>query len=289
MYCGRELSISAEQAQLFRHRSRKLEPWEKGFNVIIWDNSDGDLPVIELSDLLGIEPADAETILKAGCPLPTARIEFAREAYLLADKIRQVGLKTAIVSDADLDAEHPPIRSRGLDLHDGEIALKDFNTTSTHQIRTDDIGAIVHGTILASRTDIIEKKRRRGKTKLLDESETTFDEIIIDIYSKHDPRGFRIYSTGFDFTCLGADKGLLAGENMRLLIGRLSEMAPSSAVISNYDNIKEALGMVWEVESRKDSKGLQRAGFGKVEFGSVASTSNLRQFTKFSRLQWHLL
>ena len=82
---------------------------------------------------------------------------------------------------------------------------------------------------------------------------------------------------------------MVAVENMRRLVVALKEYAPQAKLVSDYAKVSHALGGVWEVEARKDPQGLQRAGFGKVEFGSVASTSNLRQFTKYSRLQWQLL
>ena len=48
------------------------------------------------------------------------------------------------------------------------------------------------------------------------------------------------------------------------------------------------LGTVWEIESRNDPQRPKAFGVWQVEFGTVASTSNLNQFTKYSRLQWHL-
>ena len=143
--------------------------------------------------------------------------------------------------------------------------------------------------ITASRVDSLEKKRRRGTTKLIDETATASDESILDMYSKRDGIGFRVHLTGFDFSCLGDDKGLLAVENLRRLIVRLKEHAPNAKLVTNYGSVRPALSQVWEIESRKDSQGLKRSGFGKREFGAVASSSNLNQFTKYSRLQWHLL
>jgi hypothetical protein len=138
------------------------------------------------------------------------------------------------------------------------------------------------------RVDSLEKKRRHGKTKLIDETATSSDEQIFDLYTRDDATGFRVFQAGFDFSCLGDDKGLLASENIRLLIAELKQRAPNAKYINSYGHVRRLLDDVWKIESRKDSQGLQRSGFGKVEFGSVASTSNLMQFNKFSRLQWHL-
>jgi hypothetical protein len=115
------------------------------------------------------------------------------------------------------------------------------------------------------------------------------DETLIDIYTRNDPTGYRIYMTGFDFSCLGEAKGMLAGENMRLLVTMLSEVTPSMRTISDHSQIKHLLGDIWEVESRKESQGARRAGFASKVFGSVQTTNDLSQFTKYSRMQWHLL
>ena len=135
----------------------------------------------------------------------------------------------------------------------------------------------------------LEKRGLRSKGKLVDESSTATDEAILDIYLNNDPIGFRIRLAGFDFSCLGEDKGLLAGENMQRLAALLKDRAPKAKLVNNYASIRQSLGLVWDVESSKETKGVQHAGFGKAQMNAVTSTSNLNQFTKYSRLQWHLL
>jgi hypothetical protein len=49
------------------------------------------------------------------------------------------------------------------------------------------------------------------------------------------------------------------------------------------------LNRVWEVEEKRDSKGLQRKSFGGMNLESIITVSNLAQFNKYSRLQRHLL
>lgn len=48
-------------------------------------------------------------------------------------------------------------------------------------------------------------------------------------------------------------------------------------------------GHAWEVEVSNDPRGIQNTGFRKRGFATVATTSNLNQFTKYSHLQWSLL
>lgn len=288
LYCARELEIRIENTEAIRPILRKLEIWERVWNVIVREiGSQADTG--KIAQFLSMDAADLTAILDAGTPLPLARVESEREAAILLTRMERLGLKCMIVSDADLAADKPPVRLGRIDLPNDRIELKDFNTGKTTEVESDDLVLIVPGLITARRVDTLEKKRRRGQKKLLDETTTATDETILDIYSRHDRNGYRVHLAGFDFSCLGEDKGLLAVENLRRLVVALKEHAPNAKLVNDYTSVRHALGNVWEIESRSDPQGLQRAGFGKVEFGNVASTSNLMQFTKYSRLQWHLL
>jgi hypothetical protein len=288
VYCGHELEIKDENAAPIKPHLRKLELWERGWNVIV-HAADAQVDAGKIALLLSMEADDLNSILVAGTPLPLARVESENEAAILSTRLERFGLQCRTVSDADLGGERPPVRLAGIDIRDGRIALKHFNTGFVAMIDYDDLAVIVPGLIAGSRIDTIEKKGRRGKKKLLDQTATTSDESILDIYSRDDEIGFRVHLAGFDFSCLGDDMGLLATENLRRLIDVLKESAPNARVVNNYASVRHALGIVWELESRKDPQGLQRSGFGKRDFGTVISSSNLNQFTKYSRLQRHLL
>lgn len=288
MYCGGGLAVKAEYADGISPISRKLEAWEKGFNVILL-SAENSSDRQKAATLLQVELLLVETILSAGTPLPLARVESVTEAELLVSRLGDLGINCSIVTDESLNADDLPVRASGIDMNDGVISVIDFNKREVTVIAADELALIVTGTLSKSKVDLIEKKGRGGKTKLLDETETASDEAVIDIYSRSDAKGFRINLAGFDFSCLGEEKGLLASENIRRLAVVLRENAPNARLVADYVSIRHTLANVWEVDARRDPKGRQRAGFGKVEFGSVASTSNVRQFTKYSRLQWQLL
>lgn len=288
MYCGGGLAVKAEFADHVSPIFRKLEAWEKGVNVILHTaNSDADAKKAAI--LLQIETPFFEKIVSAKTPLPVARIESAVEADLLISRLGEIGFNCSIVTDENLDADDVPVRASGIDISDGIISVVDFNTREVIAIPTDELALIVTGMLSKSKVDLLEKKGRHGKSKPLDATETVSDEAVIDIYSRNDAKGFRINLAGFDFSCLGEEKSLLANENIRRLAVFLKGSALNARLVSDYVAIRHTLADVWEVDTRRDPKGRQRAGFGKVEFGSVASTSNLRQFTKYSRLQWQLL
>jgi hypothetical protein len=94
---------------------------------------------------------------------------------------------------------------------------------------------------------------------------------------------------GFDFSCLGYKKGSLAHENLQKLIAKLQKFAPQAKLVNDYQAVRRILGEVWEIEQRKEPQGLKRHSFGKFNFSNIFLSSNEMQFTKYSRLQWHLL
>lgn len=289
VYCGHELAI-ADVASL-QISNQQLEPWENGWNIVLLPNLNDPRPnVAMVASIVSNAAEQLDSIIDAAVPLPVARVSTEAEAIAASRKLSGLGLDCRTVPDVELDAGSPPVRLKGLDFTADRLAVTDFNTGTVTNVPWSDLALLVTGTLLTSRTDALEKKRRRDKPiKLIDETTTSSDAAVLDIYSRRDPQGWRIHLAGFDFSCLGDDKSLLAVENLRRLVTILKERAPHVRVVSNYSNISHALDNIWPLESRKDAQGLQRAGFGKVEFGSVELSNNTTQFTKYSRLQWHLL
>lgn len=290
LYCGVAIAISGDNLRDIRLNLGKLEPWEPGWNVILLNGNEVSSKAAEIARAIGSEPTDIALITMGGIPLPIARVKSESEAKLLTDRLASLGAAGRVVPDRTLNAEKPPTRLRAIELRGRTLILIDFNTGAEITLPVNDLALIVPGLIFSTRTDALEKRRRRTKqVKVLDEISSTNDESILDIYGRSDPGGYRVHMAGFDFSCLGPEKGLLASENIRALAVMLRDYAPTARTISIYPQVRHAMDSIWPVEGRKDAKGLQRAGFGKVEFGSTVSTSNAVQFTKFSRLQWHLL
>ncbi len=288
MYCGGGLEVKSENSDQIIPITRKLDAWEKGFNVILLSaRSNADAQ--QAATFLHLEFPIVEAILTPATSLPLARVESSADADLLISRLSDLGFICSIVTDESLNADDLPARASRIDISGGIISVADFNTREVTAIPVDQLALIVTGMLSKSKVDLLEKKGRHGKSKLLDESKTASDEAVIDIYSRTYAKGFRINLAGFDFSCLGEDKCLVASENIRRLAGLLKENAPNALLVANYVSIRQNLGAVWEVEARRDPQGLQRSSFGKIGFGSVASSSNVRQFTKYSRLQWQLL
>lgn len=290
LYCGAELPLTAEQAARVTPVLRKLESWENGFNLIYLPNEEEIIPdqTAQIAKLTGLEKEVWQKIFESKKALPVVRCETLKEAEILQNRLKDCGLNATIVSDEHLAADDLPKRLRGLEFDGEKITLILFNNDEIEEIRAEDLSLIVSGAVFQKAVQSTEA-RKKGETKILDASETASDEILIDIYTKNDPTGYRILTKGFDFSCLGAEKGILARENIQKLIEKLQMVAPQTKLIDDYIKVRSILGEVWEIEQRKDSQGLTRQRFGKFDLSSVASSNNLQQFTKYSRLQWHIL
>jgi hypothetical protein len=288
-YCGAELPIT--DAQSIKPNLRKLELWEKGFNVILLANSrmPGEEKILEIAKLLRSETEDLQKILSAGKSLPVARVESEREAEIIVERLKKSGVEAFVLSDEKLKAETPARRLRGLEFQDDKLILILFNSGEIVEIARNDLSLIVSGALIVRKIESVEKLSRKDENKILEAAEISSDEVLIDIYNKNDAIGYRIESKGFDFSCLEGEKQLLVRENMKRLSEKLRRFVPRAKFDDDYRNARVGLSGVWEVGQSKDSKGLQRKGFGKFNLESVTTVNNLSQFTKYSRLQWHLL
>jgi hypothetical protein len=150
-------------------------------------------------------------------------------------KLREKGLTVSIVSDEKLAADVLPTRLRGLEFDGERLLLILFNTSEIVEIQREDLILIVSGAIYERKTESVEK-RKKGENKILDASETTSDESLIDIYSREYTNGYRILAKGFDFSSLEAEKGMIATENMKKLAAKLWEFAPNAKFDNDYSN-----------------------------------------------------
>ena len=288
IYCAGELEVASSNTAAARFTSRKLEAWERAFNVILEKTPSEEQHVRRAADLLDLETSVFAEITKSEVALPVARVETEKGAALISTRLEELGFLCSVASDEELAPDEPHVRLSAVELGDQTLSVVSFNKKERIEIAWSDLAMIISGVLTKGRVDSLEKKRRRGKAKLIHETATSSDEQIFDIYTRNDATGFRVHQAGFDFSCLGENKGLLASDNMRLLIAELKRRAPDAVFVDSYSKLRHLLNDVWEIESRKDFYGLQRSGFGKIESASVASTSNLTQFNKFSRLQFHL-
>jgi hypothetical protein len=289
LYCGDELPINDEQKSSLKPRLRKLETWEKAFNIIVLPKELANYSLPDLAFQLRLESQTLEQILKTQKPLPIARAASLEEAGIIKQNLLECGIESITLSDEDLKPEIVTRRLRGLEFNENSLKLNLFNSTESVEIKKSDLLAVVIGGLFGRKIESAEKHSSKEENKLLTSSETSSDEPLIDIYSSDDNVGYRISTNGFDFSCLGNDKKLIASENIKVLANHLRKFNPEITFVDDYVKIRQALCEIWLVDENKSSLGLKTGKFGSYNIENITTINNLGQFTKYSRLQWHLL
>src|SRR5262249_15813440 len=103
---------------------------------------------------------------------------------------------------------------------------------------------LVPARLVEQRVEVKETKSRGGENELLDTSELFSDEAVIDLYFSTHTETWRINAHGFDFSCLDAEKSLLANENIARLQRRLLAQATSTRLDDSYNRLRAALDLV---------------------------------------------
>ena len=282
LYCGNEFELTGGTE--IKIDSRPLEPWENGHNVVAVgltaefraDTLHAAIPIID--EGVGERLPDAEL------PIPVARLRTAAEAGEIQRKLTTIGIDSVTVADLELAPDTPPVRLRSMELGDRGLTVREFNTGRDVDIAAGDLVLIVAGTINESRLESFEK-RKRGTAETTAETQTSSDSRVIDIYRRDDMTGYRITTTGFDFSCLALEKSLLAAENIERLAEKLGDLAPAAKLDRSYSAARALLDLVWEETRLGESLGFRRSGFGKKEIARVEKSTNLDQFNKYSRLR----
>ncbi len=288
LYCGDELEIQTENSTKVKPVVRPMESWERGFNVIFQKKkARAKISVPEVAELISQSIDDTGLFLASGKMLPLARVDSSKDAEIITARLATLGLICQIVSDEALAANEPPVRLSGIEIDDNAITFIAFFTHAATKIAIGDLALIVPGFLSENKIDMVERRQRKGP-EVFDQVESSVHDTIVDVFSTSDPKGFRIQLAGFDFSCLGAEKGFLASENIKKLLVFLTKMAPTAKLVDDYGSVRRMLNHVWDLDKRSDPQGMRRLGFGKTGLQKVETTSNLQQFTKYSRLQWHV-
>lgn len=287
LYCGAVLEGSTAEERLDVY---ELEYWENGFNIVAIGSESSDVRAAAamLASIVGKDAEPFEAILNAGTPLPVARIASDRHAELLAEKLASHGIQTRVISDEALSPNVPPVRLRALEFRTDDLVLHPFSGGPATKLTSDELVLVISGLIYQSKTESIEKRKRKVTNTQI-ETNLSSDDSVIDLYSNADKIGWRVPTTGFDFSCLGTDKSLLASDNMERLIARLKAFAQEAKFVTDYANVRSMLEQSWPTESRKDGLGFKRSGFGRKDLSSVFTTNNSLQLLKYSRLRRHLV
>ena len=242
------------------------------------------------AELLRLRPEDVTRILGATVPLPLARAATFDEATLVKRRLNELGIASTIVADQPRQADRTSIiKVRALDFDDEQIFAYQNPETDAIELPWTELVLIVVGRLLVNRVELKEQKGKRNEHRILDSSEFASDESVVDLYFRKQEAPYRISAHSFDFSCLGAGKSLLAGENIERLIQLFRERAPNAAYDDTFNSVRRALEPVWPSTQQNESSGWRRERPGKISLGTVTESSNETQFLRYSQLRHHLL
>jgi len=289
LYCGDNLVIDGGDVKAVELKIRGLEAWEKGFNVVLVGKTVSAVTddIAPLFHDLGIDDGLIKRILEFESPTPLARVPTEAACRVIESRITKLGAKVAMVSDLDIDAETSPVRLRSCSIEKEKLVLTTFNTNQAIEFPFGTLSAIVTGMIIETHSEKTVKKKK-GNYLGSEDAVISSDAGAADLYFDGEPNGFRIMTTGFDFSFLGDAKSILAADNLKLLVSKLEGLIPNAKIFSDYQVKRKLLDSVWPCRSQNESKGFVRSGFG-VSLSRGEFTSNVEQFTKYSRLVRHTL
>jgi hypothetical protein len=292
LYCGKDLPANAAAAGFQKPLLRPLEKGEQGYNSILSNvpgDSTSEQSIQQAAELLRLAPADLQRLVLAQKPLPLARTASHEEAVLIEQSLRPLGLETRTVSDEALALDAlPPQRLRTLELREGGVIV--YPTSGEgKQIDWNEVVLVIRGRLFAKQVAVKERRRRGLEKHIVDASETTSDEAVLDFYTRERDGGWRILANNFDFSFLGDEKKLLAGENFAKLSELIRARAEAAQHDDTYNALRRNLELVWPSEQQTSSLGWRRERAGKYSTSEVAVTSNESQFTRYSRLCHFLL
>jgi len=303
LYCGAALPFNETLVNLQKPALRPLEKWEQGYNNILLPSSANRLPhdprlgnpglsnlteadLAEAADLLKLTPPELARILSFALPLPVARASTMDEALLVQRRLTRLRIETAIVADGDLGVvEAPPIRVRAMTFEPAGFKAYQAPETPGHEIKWSSLMLAVTGRLVVKRVELREQKTTRAEDKIVDANEFYKDEPLVELYTERQTTPYRIAAHSFDFSCLGPEKSLVAGENLDAMIDLLRKRAPQLECDDSYNTVRKALESVWPSERQHEAGGWRRARPGKYSIESATEVSNDLQFLRYSRLR----
>jgi hypothetical protein len=288
LYCGTAMQIAEENAALARPVLRRLENWEKGWSVVYLPVETEDFDEVKLAQtaaFLRLERAEFEKILEANHILPVALAESGSEAAVVENHLQAHGFKAIIVSDEALEINILPNRVRSMEFGDNQLNLYLLGKSEEPvRVLYADIELIIVGGIFERQVENREQRKNENSFEIKDSREISSDESLLDFYVKNDKIGYRISVKNFDFSCLGAEKKMLARENFGILLEKLKQQAENATFDDFYKRLRAALNPVWQPDQRNESLGWQHEGIGKISIDNRMTVNNAAQFLRYSRM-----
>ena len=292
LYCVAPLPLTESAVRLRKPVLRQPEKHQSGYNNILLpvEREISTEIVADAAALLKLTQENIEQVMSRRIPLPVARTASREEAELVTLRLRDLGLDCMTVSDEELGlsaADNVLKRVRAMSF-DQERLVIFHSGTEEISLAWSDVILILPGRVIETRLEIKERMTRKKENEILDTSEFFRDESVIDFYASTHSFTWRVSASGFDFSCLGSEKALVANQN----IGTLERLIVAKAVNAQFDDsyarVRNLLELAWSTQPETQSSGWRRERPGKLSVGVATTKSNESQFTRYSRLRYYL-
>lgn len=296
LYCGARLPVSVAGAALRRPVLKSLEEWERGVNVVLLPSRASMLKepltgeaLAGASALLRLEEERVREMSAAGVALPVARAASKEEAALVADRLRALGFAVEVFDDEELSPSSLPTRrARALELGVEALTLRASAESEAERVAWSDVLLFVAGRVFERRVEVAEQRERLGaQSEIVEAREFVSDEAVLDIYAARGA-GWRVAADGFDYSCLGARKGLLVAQNFETLKQALRERATEADFDEDYARVRHLLQAAWPPAERTEAQGVRRGRGHRLNTQAATVVTNEAQFTRYSRLRRRL-
>jgi hypothetical protein len=291
LYCVAPLPLTEASARLRKPVLRPPEKHQLGYNNILLpqDQAVSAEVMADAATLLKLSEENLQEILAHALPLPVARTASREEAELVDERLRDLGLRSLMLSDHDLGLSDNAVkRVKSMIFEDEYLVIQQSGATEEIIVQWTDIVLILPARVFETRFEMTERITRKPEKEIVDTSEFFRDEAVIDFYTSANASTWRVSANGFDFSCLGDEKALVANENIGRLQRLIAVKAVNAEVDDSYRRVRNVLEFAWSMQPETQSSGWRRERPGKLSVGMATTKSNETQFTRYSRLRYYL-
>ena len=290
LYCVAPLPVTESSARLRKPVLRQPEKHQLGYNSIL-------LPVegittemvADAAALVKLSTENVQQLVSQNVPMPVARTVSREEAELVTLRLNELGLRCVTVSDEELGSSSSVKRVRAMSFEDDERVVIYHSGSEETSVLWSDVIFILTARLIETRLEIKERMTRKKENEILETNEFFRDEAVIDFYTTTHSFTWRVGATGFDFSCLGREKALVANENISRLQRLIVAKAVNAQLDDSYQRIRNLLELAWGTQPETQSSGWRRERPGKLSVGVATTKSNETQFTRYSRLRYYIV
>jgi hypothetical protein len=261
-----------------------------GYNNILLPQDQVSADVMaDAATLLKLSEETLQEILSHALPLPVARTASREEAELVDERLRDLGLRSLMLSDHDLGLSDNAVkRVKSMIFEDEYLVIQQSGAAEEIIVQWADIVLILPARVFETRFEMTERITRKPEKEIVDTSEFFRDEAVIDFYTSANASTWRVSANGFDFSCLGDEKALVANENIGRLQRLIAVKAANAEFDDSYRRVRNVLEFAWAMPPETQSSGWRRERPGKLSVGMATTKSNETQFTRYSRLRFFI-